>query len=563
MPGEHQILKEFVDQLEPKVLGQVVEVVFEKMKMAGEAGSLLKIEEEIREAVADAKKQWRAETERAVDRKGRSLLFSEAEMERISTNRQQSFSFDVTDLTDDQFFEKAEVEVVEALRSYAEHARNGNRLQRRLFVEDAERGFAFLDLCHKRFDVVLMNPPFGNSVSTTRDYLSQAYPTTSHDLCATMIDRCTIMLADNSMLGAITSRTALFLQTFQDWRDVVLSTMRFSTVADLGYGVLDAMVETAMYVIEKRRPTAHAITSFLTALTTTDKANHILSCCVEQSSIEWRAQVTFISIPGKPLAYWVPHTLLALFHAHPRFLVSSGEIRPGIQTSDDVRFLRLSWEVDPSSINTLAPTHDPTFDLHWWAPMAKGGEFSPWWDDVHLLVNWHKNGEEIKNFRDDKGKQLSRPQNIDWFFRGGLTYPYRTTSAFGLRCLPRGCAFNNGGWGVFPTGTLAYQDVLAIYNSRVARYFMEILLGQGDSSVAGSAARNHGAESVGGIPCPTSSLGCDVARYVDDLIQKWREVNVDETAAHYGGPRQQDGVMLEFDTLRSPHGGTGVNTGGE
>ena len=52
MPGEEQMLKEFVGQLEPKLLGQVVEVVFDKMKLAGEAGSLLKIEEEIRDAVA-------------------------------------------------------------------------------------------------------------------------------------------------------------------------------------------------------------------------------------------------------------------------------------------------------------------------------------------------------------------------------------------------------------------------------------------------------------------------------------------------------------------------------
>ena len=47
-------------QLEPKLLGQLVEVVFDKMKLAGEAGSLLKIEEEIRDAVAEARRQWLA-----------------------------------------------------------------------------------------------------------------------------------------------------------------------------------------------------------------------------------------------------------------------------------------------------------------------------------------------------------------------------------------------------------------------------------------------------------------------------------------------------------------------
>src|SRR6202140_3351103 len=84
MPGEEQLLKEFVGQLEPKVLGQVVEVVFDKMKLAGEAGSLLKIDDDIRGTVADAKKQWVRDTTRAMDRKGQPLLFTQAAMDRLA-----------------------------------------------------------------------------------------------------------------------------------------------------------------------------------------------------------------------------------------------------------------------------------------------------------------------------------------------------------------------------------------------------------------------------------------------------------------------------------------------
>jgi hypothetical protein len=40
MPGEEQMLKEFIDELEPKLLGQLVEVVFDKMTSAGGIGVL-------------------------------------------------------------------------------------------------------------------------------------------------------------------------------------------------------------------------------------------------------------------------------------------------------------------------------------------------------------------------------------------------------------------------------------------------------------------------------------------------------------------------------------------
>ena len=98
MPGEEQMLKEFVGQLEPKVLGQVVEVVFDKMKLAGEAGSLLKIEEEIRDAVAAAKKQYIRETTQATDRKGQPLLFTQAAMDRLAGKPEQPSLFDLSDL---------------------------------------------------------------------------------------------------------------------------------------------------------------------------------------------------------------------------------------------------------------------------------------------------------------------------------------------------------------------------------------------------------------------------------------------------------------------------------
>ena len=89
MPGEEQMLKEFVGQLEPRLLGKIVEVVFEKMKLAGEAGSLLKIEEEIRDSVAAAKKQWVRETTQAL-RSQRTAAFVQPSGARSSCGGNQN-----------------------------------------------------------------------------------------------------------------------------------------------------------------------------------------------------------------------------------------------------------------------------------------------------------------------------------------------------------------------------------------------------------------------------------------------------------------------------------------
>jgi hypothetical protein len=248
MPGEGHMREEFVAQIEPKLLGQLVEVVFDKMKLAGEAGSLLKIEEEIRDAVAEARRQWRTGPVATQLR-----LFGDPK----PVVRQQQF--DLSGITEAQFFEQAEAKVVDALRSYAEQAENGQRLQRRLFADDAVRGFAFVDLCHKRFDVVLMNPPFADPSKPAKPLIERLYPRTKNDLYAAFVEKGIDRLESGGILGAITSRTGFFLSSFQRWRqEILLSETRPTVFADLGNGVLDtAMVETAAYCVEARRGGAH------------------------------------------------------------------------------------------------------------------------------------------------------------------------------------------------------------------------------------------------------------------------------------------------------------------
>ena len=210
MPGEGHMREEFVAQIEPKLLGQLVEVVFDKMKLAGEAGSLLKIEEEIRDAVAEARRQWGIGPVATQMR-----LFGDPK----PVVRQQQF--DLSGITEAQFFEQAEAKVVDALRSYSKQAQNGQRLQRRLFADDAVQGFAFVDLCHRRFDVVLMNPPFGSGVASATQLLQTQYLDSKNDLYACFVERGRLFACDGGLLGAITSRVGFFATTLRKWRGAI------------------------------------------------------------------------------------------------------------------------------------------------------------------------------------------------------------------------------------------------------------------------------------------------------------------------------------------------------
>ena len=168
--------------------------------------------------------------------------------------RAEQQSFDFTDISDESFWDEAEARIYDALKRYAKTTGNDGAFRRKLLAKDTEHGFAFIDVCRRRYDVVLMNPPFGESSKKAKSYIVKSYPRSKNDLYAAFVERGLELLEPQGMLGAITSRTGFFLTTFQKWREeILLGASRPLVMADLGYGVLDtAMVETAAYCLERR-----------------------------------------------------------------------------------------------------------------------------------------------------------------------------------------------------------------------------------------------------------------------------------------------------------------------
>jgi hypothetical protein len=253
MPGEQDLFDEFIRQLAPhplaKLTSDLLRKVFDRMKLAGEAGALVRIEDDIREPIEEARKQWQenlretAKREQELARKG--VLF-EYEKER----QQRRLIFDPADITDEKVWNEVEAEVVSVLRDYAQQTTNGIGLSRRLFAEDAEQGFAFIDLCRQKFDVVLMNPPFGDASIPSKTYIDETYGDTKGDVYKAFVECFQDRLVHGGLLGIISSRTGFFLSTSCDWRErIVLRLYRPLVLADFGMGVLDAMVETAAYVL--------------------------------------------------------------------------------------------------------------------------------------------------------------------------------------------------------------------------------------------------------------------------------------------------------------------------
>ena len=126
--------------------------------------------------------------------------------------------------------------------------------RRRLFADDAAQGVALLELAEKKFDVVLMNPPFGAGSRARRRSSRRRIRgrrTTSTRRSSSAGSSCS---ASRGRARRDHVAHGLLPSSFQKWREEILLKEAPPVVfADLGLGVLDsAMVEAAAYCLEAR-----------------------------------------------------------------------------------------------------------------------------------------------------------------------------------------------------------------------------------------------------------------------------------------------------------------------
>ena len=260
--ADEQIAKEFVGKLGDAELERVFKSLVEALNLVGDMGLLLRVEK------------------------------------LVGRNAGQG---QIGDL-----FEPPEDRIRVALERFmtAETTNGGTR--RRLFADDAAHGVALLSIAEKKFDVVLINPPFGEGSARARTEFHKAYPRTKNDVYAAFVERSIELLNSRGRSRSDHLAHRIFLSSFEKWRDeVLLKQTSPSVFADLGAGVLDsAMVETAAYCLE-----VSDVTRFmkLTDVSVNEKADVLREVV---SKLDHRVFVvdplSFQTIPGSPFAYWAP-----------------------------------------------------------------------------------------------------------------------------------------------------------------------------------------------------------------------------------------------------------------
>lgn len=489
MPGEKELLGAFVRESfrasEQPFFQKLLDAVFEKMQIAGEAGALLQIEEEIRSLVHEARDAWRKLGKRSGE------LFSEAELARsdLRTGTQLkldlgSWSLDaLSGIPDAEFWEQAEGRIYEALRVFSEKA-DSTGFQRRLFAEDAARGFAFIDLCRQRYDVALMNPPFGSFTVSCANGANRAFGRLANDIYACFVRRIGDMLLDGGYVGIISSRSFVTGRGMEALRPHLLGTGEtwLRLLWDFGVGVLDgAMVETAAYVYSRSTHEPAQPVIFWNDKATDKSSLQFPS--TERSSV--RSYSFFRNLPAQQLIYEADDDVVQHFKSDRKFEPHLGRVTKGLSTCSNERFVRCLWEVPQTELGLR------------WEFLSKGGEYRWLSCDLHLALNWNGDGEELAVFSEiTNGNAARARQSSSYYFKPAVCFSGRSQKGFSARWLPAQCIFDTKSPVIVPEDA---SDLPWIAPLLMSSEYQRLISLQ-------SKFGSYDTSAIGRLPMPSSTL---------------------------------------------------------
>lgn len=381
-------------------------------------------------------------------------------------------------------------EFLQILFNFEKDALTTKNMGNLIFYAETGKSLGLLQLLSQKYDIILMNPPFGYMPNLTKTYVKKNYKymknqkkktfySPSHDYYASFIMQSYNLLVPNGFLGALTPRSHLFLKFFSYMRKQFFRQEFVPELTlDLGLGILDdAITRTAASVFRK--------------LNGSYQNSWVLFCDLNQIQDQDQKPITFLdslknfptkfwyqrklsefnAIPESPYLYKTSQKLSSIFKNNPCLdrdragkpeSMKIADCVQGLGTGDDPQFVRFYWEIRAGEIGKR------------WKWFAKKGNNKKYFGEYYEVIDWKDYETRLKQ------NPKSRFQNEAFFLRenGGLCWPnIASSNSLNVQILPKNSVFSTVCDGIFLT---QYSEeklfaLLGLLNSRFIDFCIPVI----------------------------------------------------------------------------------------
>jgi hypothetical protein len=330
----------------------------------------------------------------------------------------------------------------------------------RLEGEQLAAGLRFIEIAKEgRYDVVVGNPPYQAISKTAQfEYVVKNYPRGKADLYSAFMERGLELVRRGGLSAMVTMQGWMFLGQFTELRRWILEDNSVRSVADLMWCAFENMrhATVAMAVVAAGRSIEDRAVAQMPTLRE-EREESIPALAKKRAAV--LAQVgryefdpkSFKVIDGAPIVYWWSQLFVGEYAATPK-IAELAELREGLGTRDDTRFVRFIWEVSSKPA---------------WAPFIKGAGGLAWKEPQRFVVRWEANGLQIANY-----SRSRFGRGADKYFTYGIAF---TTigAAFAARSHPVPSVIGDMGASIYPHDHTTFSSILCALNSTVGRSVLE------------------------------------------------------------------------------------------
>lgn len=324
----------------------------------------------------------------------------------------------------------------------------------------------------KKFAVVATNPPYLNRMNPKmKEFLCKDYKDYAGDLFSVFMYRNFSYCKMDGLLGFMTPQVWMFIKTYSKLRDYIVTNKAIVSLIQMEYSAFEeATVPICSFVLKNGKETEGGLYFKLSEYV---GGMEVQRCkyleALHDRNIGYYYEISehcFELIEDTPICYWLSQKAFDNFVALPQ-LASFAEAKQGFKTGNNDLFLRLWHEVNLQKFSIYGGNK--------WYPCNKGGDFRKWYGNYDYVVNWENDGFLLCNYRDENGKQLSRPQNIAYNFREGITWTYISSGPISLRYSSDKMMFESSGPLCVPRKSENLLNILGLLNSVVSLYYLKAL----------------------------------------------------------------------------------------
>jgi len=327
-----------------------------------------------------------------------------------------------------------------------------------------------------KYTVVCTNPPYMNKLEGhLKEFVVDNYKAYSGDLFSVFMYRNFSFCENDGYSAFMTPFLWMFIKTYEEIRKYILMNKHISSIIQMEYSAFEeATVPICAFVLKNGVSSDKSLCIKLSDFKggMEIQKQKVLEA-ISNKECKYFYETTkenFFRIPGSTIAFWATDNMTKVFD-EAQILSVIANPRQGLITGNVNKFVRKWWEC--SSVNTNFHSAESEERTEKWYPYCNGGEFRKWFGNNDDVVNWYLEGYEVKNFVDENGKQRSRPQNQQFYFREGGTWSAISSGSFSVRYFPDGHLFSNAGMAIY-AGKEELRYIIGFLNSKLSQVYLGI-----------------------------------------------------------------------------------------